>query len=341
MEAIIARSAVGAKSPSTRKTTTKQQPYSASSEGDVLALKAAETLRTVVMNVTHDHQNKPRDLKNSHLEEVGHLLGRLLDPNRHERHDLDPVDGDILGHLEEIANELTFACQRMDETGGSAGETVPVQLILAGTLNQADGLANRITHAYKFLPGTLDELRSLTTFAGAKPHRERPTPPIRRDPPVTPGLKKKAVAGDKIMAQAPIAQQRCYQAIPKSTYDTIKGALWRAGAVVEVLSNIFLDEPGIYGEADLLGLILHAQWQIGRAWEALRGTTVDIDELNQKLFEARALISVIEAFEDAGNFKFQHERSMYCGYFEAISESILLASSALELVPLTGSGGAA
>lgn len=155
--------------------------------------------------------------------------------------------------------------------------------------------------------------------------------------------KAKAAASNAAMAPAasPAARQQVYPAIPASTHDSISAALWRAGAVIEVLSNIFLDEPGLYGEDDLLGLIQHVQWQICRAQDASRIIISDVHDLHQKLFEARSLISIIEAFEDAGNFKFQHERSMYCGYFEAISESMSLAAKALELVPVIRNGGAA
>ncbi|MGE8319071.1 MAG: hypothetical protein ACN6O3_10020 [Comamonas sp.] len=199
MEAIISRPAVGAKSPSTKKAAKPQPaPIPTRSEGDVLALKAAETLQTMVMSVMYDNDSTPRELENSHFEEVVHLLGRLLDPSNHERDRLDPDEGDVLGHLREISEEISYACNRVDEVGSISSVTLPMQVVLTNTLYYAEKLADRICRAYEGLPGTLEELRALTTFAGAKPYRDRPTPPIRRAP--------AAVAGPKASPLYPLAR---------------------------------------------------------------------------------------------------------------------------------------
>ncbi|MGE8319070.1 MAG: hypothetical protein ACN6O3_10015 [Comamonas sp.] len=154
-------------------------------------------------------------------------------------------------------------------------------------------------------------------------------------------VQKDDASASNAAAPAPIARQQVYPAISESTYETISAALWRARAVTEMLSGIFMDEPGLYGEDDLLGLIQHVQWQICRAQDAARIITSDVHDLHQKLFEARSLISIIEAVEDASRFKFQQERISYCGYFDAITECTLLATKALELVPVARNGGGA
>ncbi|WP_404299823.1 hypothetical protein [Alicycliphilus denitrificans] len=149
------------------------------SEGDVLALQVAEMLQTLVMDVVYDHNNGHRGLQNSHLNEVDHLLGRLLAPDYHERNGDDPAEGDILGHLAEIRCELEFALDLLDERE-MPGITVPVQVILVNTTRHASDLANRLFLAYRGLPGTIEHLRALTTYRGAKPFRGQPNPPIQR-----------------------------------------------------------------------------------------------------------------------------------------------------------------
>lgn len=185
MEAIISRPVAGAKSLVAKKAAAKQKPplTPSRSEGDELTLKAAETLQALAANVIYDYDSKPREMNNSHLDEIEHLLGRLLDPSDHERDPLDPEDGDILAHLGRIAEEWQGALEVLER--GIPSETVPVQVFLAAVTSHAVDLAKRIAQAYKGLPGTLEELRALTTFAGAKPYRDRPSPPIRRSPAVT------------------------------------------------------------------------------------------------------------------------------------------------------------
>ena len=75
MEAIISRPPVGAKSPSTKKAAAKPQPalIPTRSEGDMLALKAVETLQTMVMSVMYDNNDTPRELENCHIDETVHL----------------------------------------------------------------------------------------------------------------------------------------------------------------------------------------------------------------------------------------------------------------------------
>ena len=57
-----------------------------------------------------------------------------------------------------------------------------IAISASALLAHAQQLANRLHEAIAGLPRTLEDLRALTTYAGAKPYRNRPTPPIRRDP---------------------------------------------------------------------------------------------------------------------------------------------------------------
>jgi hypothetical protein len=145
------------------------QPEPLQSEADKLALQAAEILQTMVMSVAYGHNDEHRALPNAHLDEADRLLGRLLDSE----------EGDILTHLAKIYTELEGASWVM-EGSEIPGITLPVHLILVGTTRQAFDFADRLFLAYKNLPGTLEDLRALTTFAGAKPFHNRPQPPIRR-----------------------------------------------------------------------------------------------------------------------------------------------------------------
>lgn len=57
-----------------------------------------------------------------------------------------------------------------------------IAISASALLAHAQQLAHRLHAAIAGLPGTLEDLRALTTYAGAKPYRDRPTPPIRREP---------------------------------------------------------------------------------------------------------------------------------------------------------------
>jgi len=52
--------------------------------------------------------------------------------------------------------------------------------VFTAVIECAYNFAERLFRAYAGLPGTLEDLRALSTSAGAKPFRDRPQPPIRR-----------------------------------------------------------------------------------------------------------------------------------------------------------------
>lgn len=182
MAEVITRPSTGTKSAA-RKAAAPPKSALASTciEGDALVLKVAEVLRAMVCSVIYDADDEARNLPRicRHIGSAEHLLERLLEPAITDNLPNDPEVGDTLIHLKRISHELDRTCSLV-EVEGFQEETIPVQVMLAATLGHAATLASRLLHAYEALPGSLEELRALTTFAGAKPHRDRPTPPIRR-----------------------------------------------------------------------------------------------------------------------------------------------------------------
>lgn len=148
-------------------------------EGDKLALKAAEILQTMYMAAAYHDDGGPHTKDNSHFNVVDHLLGLLLAPECHERCAADPECGDIHEHLTQIADELQYGASLMDKRP-LANLDAPMQSMYAAMAHRASDYADRLFSAYSGLPGTLEDLRHLTTFAGMRPFRERPQPPIRR-----------------------------------------------------------------------------------------------------------------------------------------------------------------
>lgn len=102
---------------------------------------------------------------------------------------LNPKESDSpqIGTLESLVMlrqcvQNTFSC-----LAAAAGPTVPVAAASAALLEHIDQYAERLHTAIADLPGTLEDLRTLTTFAGIRTFRDRPMPPIRRIEPPPPG----------------------------------------------------------------------------------------------------------------------------------------------------------
>ena len=64
----------------------------------------------------------------------------------------------------------------------AAGKAVPIATTLAALVDFATQYSERLRAAVCCQPLDLEALRQLTTVSGAKPYRDRPTPPIRREP---------------------------------------------------------------------------------------------------------------------------------------------------------------
>lgn len=131
---------------------------------------------------------------------------------------------------------------------------------------------------------------------------------------------------------SPIKNEQIF-AVPAGAHDSLGQALWRAKAVTEMLSMIFLDGPDLYRDEDLMALIHCAQGLLLQAIEDAQAVIPKNSQFHPRLLEAAALFNVMEAFEASVNLKFKQQHSVYCGYFDAAAQSIGLASMALELVP--------
>lgn len=124
------------------------------SEANLFNIPGAEAAATAASNIAYDL---------SHPEEQDKPIA--------------PLDGLLLirHSLETVATCLDAAPPML----------IPTAISAAGLLAHVDQLASRLFFAIEGLPGSLEDLRALTTYAGAKPFRDRPTPPIRRDPAAT------------------------------------------------------------------------------------------------------------------------------------------------------------
>lgn len=147
--------------------------------GDQLAIQAAENLQDIVIATIYNDEGETRELHNTHFSVVDRVLGLLLAPEFHERSETDPERDDVVAHLAVIASELSSAVDVMLERE-ITGVTLPMQVALSSSALQAANYAARLHSAYAGLPATLEDLHELTTFAGMRPFRERPQPPIRR-----------------------------------------------------------------------------------------------------------------------------------------------------------------
>lgn len=154
-----------------------QQAAPALSERGMLALQAAEILQAMYMAAAYHDDGGPRTKNNTHFDVVDRLLGLLLAPEHHERGAADPECGDIHEHLTQIADEMQAGASLMDERP-LANLTAPMQAMYAAIAHRAADYADRLFVAYS--TGAIEELRRLLTFAGMRPFRDRPQPPIRR-----------------------------------------------------------------------------------------------------------------------------------------------------------------
>lgn len=191
MEAIISRPKTDAKQSPARKQVNKPAKVDAV-VCNHLAREALIALRAMCSLATFKNESTSfRTEGNLHLQTVDHLLGRLLAPEKYPRHELDPAEDDIQGHLQTITEELSDAADVLRNRGLqdlSAG----TQYAMAAVVDKALEYSSLLVSAYAGLPGTLEDLRDLTTFAGVRTFRDRPTPPIRRVERTTDELKNTA-----------------------------------------------------------------------------------------------------------------------------------------------------
>lgn len=167
MEAIIAHPAKGAKRSPARKKAVKPQLQN---EAEQLQASALQILGFMCSELAETGLD---DIPGAALAayDADSVVFVLRNP--------DEIDEPI-GVL--VALELLH--QHLDQTAlcleAATGLDLPIAIHAIGLVDHIDQFAKRLQAAISGLPATLEDLRALTTFAGAKPFRDRPTPPIRR-----------------------------------------------------------------------------------------------------------------------------------------------------------------
>ncbi|WP_312417819.1 hypothetical protein [Comamonas sp.] len=172
MEAIISRPKAGAKQSPARQQAKHSDPVPARPT-------EAERLQTEALQILH---YLCTELAQAELQDMPHALAEAIECDTVLFNLLNPEESDSpqIGTLESLVMlrqqvQNTFACLE-----AASGPTVPVAIASAALLEHIDGFAAQLHPAIAGLPGTLEDLRALTTFAGIKTFRDRPTPPIRR-----------------------------------------------------------------------------------------------------------------------------------------------------------------
>ncbi|UBB16167.1 hypothetical protein [Comamonas odontotermitis] len=216
MEAIIAHPAKGAKRSPARKTAVKPAPATTSPKNEAEVLQ--EAALQILMFMGSEIANADLDgLGNAKEIAIGvdGIVYSILNPDPADSHSFDVLD-DLITIRHQLSN--LSACLE-----GATGLRVAAAVFAAGLVLQADQYAERLHAAIFGLPATLEDLRALTTFAGVRPFRDRPTPPIRR---IQPGTGEKTPA--QLMRVLQFAAEQAgnandilmmLQAIPKLSHE--------------------------------------------------------------------------------------------------------------------------
>ncbi len=80
--------------------------------------------------------------------------------------------------IESLADALRAAMESLDAAAKDSPLGTPIAVAVLG--HYAQELLARIADALEASPATLAPLMALSTYSGLRPHRDRPTPPIRR-----------------------------------------------------------------------------------------------------------------------------------------------------------------
>lgn len=176
MEAIISRPKTDAKQSPAPKQVNK--PAKVNVVGTKhLAREALIGLRAMCSFATFKNESTSfRTEGNLHLQTVDHLLGRLLAPDKYPRHELDPAEDDIWGHLQAITEELSDAADVL-HSRSLQDLAAGTQYAMAAVVDKALEYSSRLATAYAGLPGTEEDLLALTQFTGAKPFNSQSTQP--------------------------------------------------------------------------------------------------------------------------------------------------------------------
>ncbi|MBB6577970.1 hypothetical protein HNP33_002038 [Comamonas odontotermitis] len=167
MEAIIAHPAKGAKRSPARKTAAKPQLQDEAAQLQASALQILGFMCSELAETGLD------DIPGAALAayEANSVVFVLRNPD-----EIDEPIG-VLVALEQLHQHLDRTALCLE---AATGLDLPVAVHAFGLVDHIDQFSKRLHAALSGLPAILEDLRALTTFAGAKPFRDRPTPPIRR-----------------------------------------------------------------------------------------------------------------------------------------------------------------
>lgn len=172
MEAIIAHPAKGAKRSPARQQVKQSSPVPPQpTEAECLQKEALQILHYLCT-----------ELSEAEMKGMPDALGAAIDCDTVIFHLLNPeqADGPPLGALASLELLRSHVANTSSLIEKASGPDIPVAIGTAAVLEHIDQYAERLHAAITGLPSTLEDLRALTTFAGIKTFRDRPTPPIRR-----------------------------------------------------------------------------------------------------------------------------------------------------------------
>lgn len=111
-----------------------------------------------------------------HISESENQLWDLSKPEAEWATTGEPPRPALSDHMAQISGELHRAWKLLCAPDKFPGRLLTAQLLV----DKAADLMARLQAAHSGLPGTMDDLRALATFAGVRTHRAQPRPPIRR-----------------------------------------------------------------------------------------------------------------------------------------------------------------
>ncbi|MEJ5128182.1 hypothetical protein WH367_19235 [Comamonas sp. MYb21] len=126
------------------------------------------------------------ELSEAEMKGMPEALGAAIDCDTVIFHLLNPdqADGPPMGALASLELLRSHVLTTSSLIEKASRPDMPVAIATAAVLEHIDQYAERLHAAIAGLPGTLEALRALTTFAGIRTFRDRPMPPIRRiEPP--------------------------------------------------------------------------------------------------------------------------------------------------------------
>lgn len=139
----------------------------------------AERLQTEALKILH---YLCTELSEAEMKGMPEALGAAIDCDTVIFHLLNPdqADGPPIGTLASLELLRSHVRNTSSLIEQASHPDIPVAIATAAVLEHIDQYAERLHSAIAGLPASLEDLRTLTTFAGVKTFRDRPTPPIRR-----------------------------------------------------------------------------------------------------------------------------------------------------------------